>query len=332
MRAWLERTLQSIWYGDRPVPWVLSALTPLYETLSRRRLTRQRAAAEHPGVPVIVVGNISVGGSGKTPLVLWLVQRLVNAGFRPGIVTRGYGGKVRDVPHLVDSHSTLQQIGDEAMMLWSRSKVPVAVHPDRLAAARQLVTKGVDVIVSDDGLQHLRLARDIEIAVVDGHREHGNGRLLPAGPLRESTCRLSRVDYVVQNGETPVDDTRISMQLRGSTLRRLDDEQQVMALSELAGRRDLHALAGIGNPQRFFDALIRADLRADCHPFPDHHDYQENDLATFDQQWLVMTEKDAVKCRRFGSGQRWWYLPVCAELPEAFEQDLLIELEALRKS
>ena len=332
MRAWLERRLQAIWYrSDRRPPAPLRGLSHLYRLVVRRRARTQRAAAQHPGVPVVVVGNLSVGGSGKSPLVLWLAESLAARGWQPGIVSRGYGGKPGPEPLLLDRHSQVAQVGDEALMLWRRCRLPIAVHPDRVRAARRLIESGVNLIISDDGLQHWRLRRDIEIVVVDAARGHGNGHLLPAGPLREDLDLLQQVDFVVYNGLTDSaqwSNSRVPMRLIGSTLKRLDQPVKTMPLANLAGRQ-VDALAGIGHPQRFFTALEAAGLEVIPHPFADHHNFRASDLTRFDNRWLVMTEKDAVKCQPFAVGQQWWQLPVVADLPTAFGDAVQARLEQL---
>jgi len=287
------------------------------------------------GVPVIIVGNLSVGGSGKTPLVIWLVTQLRSAGYSPGVVLRGYGGSAarHDRPVLVQTGSDTGLVGDEAVLLRARTAAPVAVCRDRVRAARLLADEGVSVIVSDDGLQHLALARNFEIAVIDGERGLGNGYLLPAGPLREPPDRLDQVDAVVINGEgsfrgdPPGTGGSFSMRLSGERLLPLVGDGEPRALSSLAGRR-VHAVAGIGHPQRFFAQLRSAGLEVIEHPFPDHHSYGAGEIAFADQLPVLMTEKDAVKCRALG-GPNHWYLPVMASFAEA-EASLL--LSRLRRS
>jgi tetraacyldisaccharide 4'-kinase len=274
-----------------------------------------------------VVGNLTVGGTGKTPLVIWLVERLRAMGLRPGIVLRGYGagetGKA--MTQVVEFDSDPAQVGDEALLLRLRTGVPVRVDRDRVRAARALVAADVNVIVADDGLQHLRLARNYEIAVIDAARGFGNGYLLPAGPLREPVTRLATVGAVVINGESGAGaalaeghaQALFSMRLCGERLYPLatplagsPGADSSIALASFAGKQ-VHAMAGIGNPQRFFDQLRGAGLRVSEHPFPDHHRYRSPDLQFDDDLPVLMTEKDAVKCRAFAADNR-WYLPVTA--------------------
>jgi tetraacyldisaccharide 4'-kinase len=301
-------------------------------------IVRWRAQAYRHGLlpshrisrPVIVVGNLSVGGTGKTPLVIWLVERLRECGLHPGIVLRGYGAhSAAQGPLAVESDSDPAQVGDEALLLRQRAGVPVRVDRDRVRAARSLVEAGVNVIVADDGLQHLRLARDYEIVVIDAARGFGNGYLLPAGPLREPRSRLATVGAVVINGEGSAgpglalglglaqggSSALFSMQLRGERLYPLAGTDASIALSSLAGKH-VHAIAGIGNPQRFFDQLRVAGLTVITHPFPDHHRYRGHELQFSDELPVLMTEKDAVKCRAFAA-ENHWYLPIAADfVPE----------------
>jgi tetraacyldisaccharide 4'-kinase len=289
--------------------------------LRRAAYARGWLAAGAAGRPVVIVGNITVGGSGKTPLVIWLARTLTARGIRTGVVLRGYraaGGGVRRVT----ADSTPVAVGDEAVLIARRTGVAVYVGRDRLAAAQALVAEGVDLVLSDDGLQHYRLRRDVEIAVVDAARGAGNGRLLPAGPLREPLARLASVALVVQMG--PGSEPRggaLTMRLVGERLLPLDDADEPRLLAQLAGQR-VHAVAGIGNPGRFFGMLRSAGIDAIEHAFPDHHAYAAADLDFGDALPVLMTEKDAVKCRAFARTGR-WYLPVDAAFSAADESALL---------
>lgn len=324
--------LQAIWYRASPPPWPLRLCACLFGLIVRVRRGAYASGwlqAHRLDLPVIVVGNLSVGGSGKTPLVIWLVARLRAAGFSPGVVLRGYGGSAarHERPQLVQSDSDTGLVGDEAVLLRERTAAPVAVCRDRVRAARLLADQGVTVIVSDDGLQHLALARNFEIAVIDGERGLGNGYLLPAGPLREPPERLGQVDAVVVNGEgrfrgDPQGPGGIfTMRLTGERLLPLAGAGGPATLSSLAGRR-VHAVAGIGHPRRFFAQLRAAGLDVIEHPFPDHHRYRPADLAFGDDLPVLMTEKDAVKCRPW-AGPKHWYLPVAASIAEAEASTLL---------
>jgi tetraacyldisaccharide 4'-kinase len=257
---------------------------------------------------VVVVGNLSVGGTGKTPLVCWLVGRLTDLGFKPGVVTRGYGGSSRNV-RLIDSSDDPNVVGDEPVLLARRTGAPVAIGRDRPAASQLLLNAGCDVVVSDDGLQHYALARDCEIVVVDGDRRFGNGWLLPAGPLREAKSRLSGADAVVVNGGRALLDGALSMRLEAKSALSLIGGA-VKVLDEFAGR-SVHAVAGIGNPERFFNLLRAHGIEVVGHPLPDHAPLRAADISFADERPVLMTEKDAVKCGGI-AGPHHWYVPVTA--------------------
>lgn len=308
----------------------LAPLALLFAALARLR--RRCLRAQRVGVPVIVVGNIAVGGSGKTPVVLWLAAQLRAAGHAPGIVSRGHGGQVRGVAE-VPAGGDPRHFGDEPVLLARESGCPLVVGRDRPAAARELLRlhPRCDVIVSDDGMQHYRLARDLEIAVVD-EATLGNRLLLPAGPLREPLARLGEVDLVIAHGTLSADLQRrlaaqpvFSMRLHGSVLHNLREPSQRLALAELAGRR-VHAVAGIGRPQRFFAQLSAAGIEVLAHPFPDHHDFRAEDLVFGDDLPILMTAKDGVKCRAFASAQC-WELPVRAHIDSGAAERILETLD-----
>lgn len=305
--------------------WPLSLLFALLAAIRRWLYRIEVFASYRPPVPVIVVGNITVGGSGKTPMVTWLADYLKEQGYRPGIVSRGYGGKAKQWPQPVTADSDPQQVGDEAVLLAGRTNCPMMVGPDRAAAVRKLLAEhDINVIISDDGMQHYALARDIEIAVVDGQRRFGNGFCLPAGPLRESANRLKKVDFVVSNG-TP-HSGEWAMKLHGEEAVSLSDGSR-RKLSEFADL-PVHAVAGIGNPARFFNFLRESGLEPICHPFSDHHPYEAGDLEFAGANQVMMTEKDAVKYRLF-TGNRHWFIPVTASLPDAFGPKLTASLEKI---
>ncbi len=310
---------QRIWYGRHPLGVLLAPLGWLYAGVAWLRRRAYEEGVFHSGgvpVPVIVVGNLSVGGTGKTPFVVWLVAYLQRHGLRPGIVSRGYGGRAAHWPQQVRPDSAPETVGDEPVLLARRCRCPIAVGPDRVAAARALLEHHrCDVIVADDGLQHYALERDLEIAIVDGARRYGNGRCLPAGPLRESRRRLEDVDIIVCNGVPSRGEFR--MILVGHTARRFGEEGEERPLEAFAGRR-VHALAGIGNPARFFADLRRHGLEVVEHPFPDHHRFVAADLAFDDGLPVLMTEKDAVKCEAFAPPHA-WYVPVTAEVAPQLE-------------
>jgi len=305
-RHWYRKTVLS--FSLLPVSWVYCFLVLLRRALYRIGLL----AAVKLTVPVIVVGNITVGGTGKTPLVIWLAGFLRHGGRHPGIVLRGYQGQAGDWPQSVTPSSDPDLVGEEAVLLARRSACPVVADPDRVRGAQRLIHEHeCDVILSDDGLQHLHLARDIEIAVIDGERRFGNGFCLPAGPLREPISRLSRVDIRVVNGAARPGD--FSMTLAETGLCRVNAPAVQMPAASLAGKT-VHAVAGIGHPVRFFNHLRRLGIAVIEHAFPDHHRYLPQDIRFDDGRQVIMTEKDAVKCERF-AGDGAWYLAVTA-LPD----------------
>lgn len=309
--GWQERSAAA--YLLLPIAMSFAGLVAFRRFLYRSGILR---AVRLP-VPVIVVGNITAGGSGKTPLVLHLAQELAQAGRQPGIISRGYGGSVQGVQE-VGAASDPAVVGDEPLLLKRRAACPVFVGRDRVAAARALLAAHpqCDVIVSDDGLQHYRLARDIEIAAID-ERGIGNGWPLPAGPLRECPHQLETADAVVLTGAAQVPAgvaprQVFRMSLAGERFYNLRHPQRSCAAADLRGKR-LHALAGIGSPARFFRQLEDLGLRFVPHGFPDHHAFRPVDLEFKDADALLMTEKDAVKCQAFAPEEA-WVLPVEARL------------------
>lgn len=320
-------TLLRAWYADGPLPWWAAPLALLYGAIVRCRAAAYRRgwlpAARLP-VPVIVVGNLTAGGTGKTPLVMAVVEALQARGLRPGVVSRGYGGSQRE-PMLLGAMPDPAQVGDEPALIRAHGAL-VAIGGDRAAAGRLLLQTGCNVLVADDGLQHYALARDVEICVIDGTRRFGNGRLLPAGPLREPLSRLERVDLRVCNGGT-AHAREYAMQLRGDVAVALQGNAR-QALAEF-GR--VHAVAAIGNPQRFFTSLRAAGIDVIEHAFDDHHAFVPSELDFADGLPLLMTDKDAIKCAAFAQAH-WWHVPVRAELPEAFYADLLARLASAHGS
>lgn len=313
-------TLQSAWYGGGRAPWWSAPLAALYGAVVRLRLRLYRLGwlrSERLPVPVVVIGNLTAGGTGKTPLTIAIAASLRQHGYRPGVVSRGYGGTQRE-PLLLGDTPNPAEVGDEPCLIHA-SGVPVAVGRDRPAAARLLLQGGCDVVLADDGLQHYALARDVEICVIDGARRFGNGRLLPAGPLREPMARLARVDLRVCNGGV-AEPGEHPMQLRGGEVIALNGGER-RTLSSLAGQR-VHAVAAIGNPRRFFDSLRAAGLDVVEHAFADHHAFNASELDFGDGLPVLMTDKDAVKCQPFAL-PHWWRVPVQAELPAAFHEAVL---------
>lgn len=317
---WLERH----WYRITPLHLILLPASLMFRLLAGLRRTLYRCgilASEKLPVPVVVVGNINVGGSGKTPLTLWLAQQLLDNGWHPGIISRGYGGTASSV-QAVYAASDPEAVGDEAVLMAQRKLCPVWVGRERPAAARALLRAHpeCDVILSDDGLQHYCLQRDVEIAVVDGVRRFGNGWLLPAGPLREPVSRLAEVDAVVVNGGAAAA-SEFGMHLHGDSFYNLLNPEISVQAADFAGQR-LHAIAGIGHPERFFAHLKNLGLNPQTHPFPDHHRYTANDLSYADADAVLMTEKDAVKCSAFAN-EKCWVLRVDARPDPALAQLIL---------
>jgi tetraacyldisaccharide 4'-kinase len=336
--AWIE----SHWERVTPVSALLYPLSLVFGTgvAVRRRLygTGFLPSFQLP-VPVIAVGNITVGGTGKTPLALWLAEHLRAHGRTPGIVCSGYGGNT-EAPQRVTPDSDPAACGDEAVLLARRSGAEVWAGTDRPAAARALLARqpACNVVISDDGLQHYALARDVEIGVVDAERGFGNGWLLPAGPLRESPSRLLGLDAVVLNddgsvplhssiGRIPEDAARCSMRLEGRQFRNLLDPGRQAGAEYFRGKR-VHAVAGTGNPGRFFRHLQGMGLNFTPHSFPDHYPFTASDLVFAQAEAVVMTEKDAVKCRRFAA-DRHWELPVDA-VPDIGLGDLVLRKLGIR--
>ncbi len=325
-----ERALQEIWYGGRAPGIRLRLLSIVFGAVSglRRRLYGWNILRRiRLRVPVIVVGNITVGGTGKTPLVIALVAALRERGWKPGVVSRGYAGASHGVIH-VDADSDPAMVGDEAKLIFESADVPVMVGRDRVAAGQALIESAdVNVIVADDGLQHYRLSRDVEICVIDGKRRFGNGNLLPAGPLREKVDRLDRVDFRVCNGEA-AQNGEVPMRLVVDRAIALRDTTLNKALSDFAGQR-VHAVAGIGNPSRFFASLRMTGIDVIEHPFPDHHPFVATDLDFGDDAPVVMTDKDAVKCAKFAS-DKVWRVPIRTELPPSFFEQVIAHLNRNR--
>ncbi|MSR14628.1 MAG: tetraacyldisaccharide 4'-kinase [Gammaproteobacteria bacterium] len=310
--------INEIWYGRHPLAVALAPLGSLYRLSGKvRRHAYQNGLLKsyRAPVPVIVVGNLTVGGTGKTPLVIWLAGYLKSMGYRPGVLARGYGGRARQWPQQVRADSDPFAVGDEAVVIARRAQCPVAAGPDRRASAKALIEHAnCDVLISDDGLQHYALERDIEIAVIDGVRRFGNGRCLPAGPLREPIARLREVDMIVTYGVAGRGE--FSMKYVTTHAVNLNRRDRSMTLESLASE-PVHALAAIGHPERFFTSLRSRGLRPITHAFPDHHRFRASDLAFGDGLPILMTEKDAVKCEAFAPA-RAWFVPATAEMLEVF--------------
>ena len=313
-----------LWYQEHPVKWVLWPIGWLYGIVMEVRRLLYRGGIKsitRMPIPVIVVGNISVGGTGKTPIVIWLAQELQSHGYRVGIVSRGYGGLSEEWPQLVSSESDPTLVGDEPVLLARATSCPVMVGQDRVSAANALLSaEPLDLLISDDGLQHYKLGRALEIVVVDGMRGLGNGLCLPAGPLREFSSRLAKADAVIVNGEgwecedvfrvQPV--AQSLYQVSGSTKKTLEEFRETQ----------VHAVAGIGNPKRFFNTLKDAGIDVLPHPLPDHANLSKEDIEFNDSRPVLITEKDAVKCQHFAHNNV-WCLPIKMEFQIKDKQRLM---------
>lgn len=314
----LQRWFEHIWYEQ---PWKAIPLLPLsalfcgIATWRKRFQIKQQQTSP---IPVVVIGNISIGGTGKTPLIIHLLALLQEAGYRPAIISRGYKGTSTVWPLLVTNNTTARESGDEAKLLLNRTRVPVVVGADRVADI-QYVHDHTDanIILSDDGLQHYKMARALEIAVVDGKRGLGNGYCLPAGPLREKPSRLQHCDLVISNGQSDL--TVNYMSVSGSTLRNIQSGET----RSLSNFSEAHLVTGIGNPQRFIDALGNQQINLiSITTYPDHHNFALSDFSYQDEIPIIMTEKDAVKCQAF-EFDTLWYLEVDAHCNESFDSEFL---------
>jgi len=333
----LEAALQRLWYGPRwlslplwPLGWLFRAVVALRRSLYRLGVLR----VERADVPVVIVGNLTVGGTGKTPVAAWLARQLGLRGHRVGIVLRGYGGQASGGPQVVTAASDPRSVGDEAVLHALRGPHVVVAGADRVAAARLAAAEGAEIVVCDDGLQHLRLGRDYEIAVVDAARGLGNGQLLPAGPLREPSGRLGRVGALVltrRDGASvepprlPTEPYRLAVRFElRDAVNLLTGERRLLAA--FRGQR-LHAVAGVGHPEAFFDALQDAGLDIERHALPDHGALSQQALPFPADTTVLMTEKDAVKCRSF-AGRDWWFVELAVVPdPEAAAGLLALILE-----
>lgn len=324
LRAWYGK---STWvYLLLPLSWLFGLITAIRKFILVGFLQKEIA------VPVIIVGNISVGGTGKTPLIIELVKYLQSNGHTPGVVSRGYGGKAPNYPYLLNAQSQASEVGDEPLLIYRSTQCAVCVAPDRVAAARQLVESGCTIILSDDGLQHYRLGRTLEIAVVDGQRLFGNQHLLPVGPLRESVSRLKSVDFIVVNHASTKESLSgyhhiHAMKIQPICWRNILSGQEIV-LENAVFSAPVHAVAGIGNPERFFNTLDDLSLTYYAHAFPDHHKFCADDFLVYKNDTLLMTEKDAVKCYAFAKPE-WYSLVISAQLNAQFWQSFQQELDSL---
>lgn len=317
--------LPKFWYKRGIISWLLSPFSFIYRFFiaGYRFYYIKLAAAKFP-VPIIVVGNITVGGTGKTPLVIYLANLLKERGYNPGIITRGYRRKNIADATFVTTKSTAEEVGDEALLIFHHVSSPIIVDRDRVAAARKLLeVYGCDVIVSDDGLQHYKLPRDIEIVLIDAEFGFGNKFCLPAGPLREPLGRLQQVDFVIRNFNTGWSQALLSgeygMTLEPTVFRNVQDQTNIKTVNDFKDQ-PLHAVAGIGMPEKFFRTLRQLNLNIIEHPFPDHHLFCADDFS-FTNEIIIMTEKDAVKCAKIAR-KNFWYLEVRVKVDEEFVDKL----------
>ncbi|WP_281556728.1 tetraacyldisaccharide 4'-kinase [Thalassomonas sp. RHCl1] len=335
------RLIEKVWFFRHPGKYVLVPLllplTLVFALVSGLRRLAYRLGLKKTGQldkPVIVVGNIGIGGNGKTPVVIFLVKLCRSLGLNPGVISRGYGGQAESYPYLLDENSTPAVAGDEPVLIYQRCLAPVAVGADRIASGRLLLKQGCDIIIADDGLQHYRLPRQLELIVVDGKRRFGNGLLLPAGPLREGKWRLKQADGIIYNGvaEDNLGQEKnhggaenISMLLAASSVCHLKTGEQLPIGEFLQKYPQVNAMAGIGDPGRFFTTLTALGFSLQqAQGFNDHHDFSAGEFAHFEDNIpLLMTEKDAVKCRVFAQDNM-WFVPVSAAIPEQ-QQDILKE-------
>ncbi|CAI0984809.1 Tetraacyldisaccharide 4'-kinase [Serratia fonticola] len=324
--------IERIWSGSSLVYLLLLPLSWLYGLVSGLIRLSYRCGLRkswRAPVPVVIVGNLTAGGNGKTPMVIWLVEQLQQRGYRVGVVSRGYGGKSAVYPLLLDAQTTTRQAGDEPVLIFQRTGAPVAISPKRAEAVQALLNQGkLDLIITDDGLQHYALQRDFELVVIDGVRRFGNGWWLPAGPMRERVSRLKTVDACVANGGV-AQPGEIAMKLQAQDAVNIASGERRPAI-ELP---HVVAMAGIGHPPRFFATLEKLGVEVDREvAFADHQEYNHGQLAALASQGqtLLMTEKDAVKCRAFAQPD-WWYLPVDAVLPTEQAEQLLQGIQKLIK-
>ncbi|MBO0213988.1 tetraacyldisaccharide 4'-kinase [Vibrio sp. Vb2880] len=317
-KIWFQRHWMS--YLLWPLLWPLSVIFAAVSRSRRHRYQRGLKPSYKAPVPVLVVGNITAGGNGKTPVVVWLVETLQALGYKPGVVSRGYGAKAPSYPLVVDAQTPAAHCGDEPKLIHQRTGAPVAVDPIRANAVKALLAQAIDVVITDDGLQHYALERDIEFVVIDGVRRFGNEQMIPLGPLREPIARLKEVDFIMTNGGV-AQDGEIAMRLQPERAVNLVTGEKV-SVSELT---NLVAWAGIGHPPRFFNTLEQLGATpVVTHGFADHKEFDVSELRVLASRGdhVIMTEKDAVKCTGFAENN-WWYLPVSAEIAAEDKQCIL---------
>lgn len=340
--------LERAWYRKSAWLYLLWPVSWLFNVLAKRRRVQLESSSKRVilSVPVVVIGNISAGGTGKTPVVMALVAELKEKGLKPGVISRGYGGKPDSAPLAVTGDTRVGQSGDEAKLIAQQCQVPVVVDPDRVSAYKYLLTEyDVDIVVSDDGMQHYNLPRTVEVAVVDGQRLFGNHLVFPAGPLREPLTRLEDVDFVLLNeaaglGEQQQQEATqlIDRYKKCQTLEleptvfvnQLSEEKKPFAGAPFNMGSRLQAVTGLGNPDRFFGLLETLAYPVERYPFPDHHQYSKEDFDKLNLDEfhpVVMTEKDAIKCMDFAKNN-YWTLKVKLKLPEQFVDEVLALIES----
>ncbi|MFK7794304.1 MAG: tetraacyldisaccharide 4'-kinase [Gammaproteobacteria bacterium] len=308
--------VNSVWYGENKLSHLLSPLSGVFSILAKARQWKQNNSKINFSVPVIIVGNITVGGTGKTPMVTALVKNMQQQGYKPGVASRGYGGKTIHATLVESSHSA-DQVGDEPLMIFNNTQASVVVGKNRLEVIQQLInTHQCDVIICDDGMQDYRFEHDIEIIMVDGDRVFGNQKLLPAGPLREPISRLQIADFVVATAKVIPAVSSDCMKLELAECVKLTDPNDRSTLEQFKGQT-VHAVAGIGNPNRFFNNLASLGLKVIEHAYPDHASYEMSDFSFSDQNPILMTEKDAVKCQTLSLDNA-WFVPMQTKLPDDF--------------
>ena len=320
----LHRSINALWYGKNPLAYLLMPLSCLFQLLSSQRRRKQLTNQIVFTKPIIIVGNITVGGTGKTPMVSALVNKLQNYNYRVGVASRGYHGEIKQATLIKEEH-TAQQVGDESLLIYRKTLAPVVIGADRMSVIKTLIEKhDCDVIVCDDGLQDYRFKHDVEIVMVDGDRVLGNQQLLPAGPLRESIERAHKADFIVTTSKAVPAISSDCMRLNIKEAIAMNNTGNVSSLSVWQGKM-VHAIAGIANPQRFFSALKAKGLIVKEHEFPDHAKLDRTDVIFSDQKPVFMTEKDAVKCQHLNL-QDAWYVPVHVELPSNFVNRVMARL------
>lgn len=335
VKALMTQFFEALWYKPNPPFWAIILFKPLellYCYLSTRKRTNT-TPIKHP-VPIIVVGNITVGGTGKTPLLIYLTQLLKEQGYKPAVISRGYAAKEKlKEPLLLSTSTSPQQAGDEPVLIYQRTQVPVCVFPKRNSAIQKILNTypECNVILSDDGLQHYAMGRDIEIVVIDGKRLFGNEQCLPLGPLREKLERLETVDFKIINGASwsgiLSSTNAFRMQTKGNVLYALHDSTITKPLIDFANQ-NVNVITGIGNPKRFISTLKQAGLNPQLKCFSDHYSFQSSDLVVDNSNPIIMTEKDAVKCRELKStNTNLWYLPITVEVKSGFDELLLQRLQ-----